>query len=254
MADYNAFFKYEEHRAQSGYKAAILVKEQTGTKYSLLVASETVPSVFGTQDSYEFDLLNSPVKGKISGKITLEDKEVEILHHRDNVLRFEELKDKVLDFMYIDSQFVGYKFSGTLKYRVNDASADILRGTYTITPITADPTPYLDVRNIIQETVCFEGTIPEIVKGSSSTSVTVDISIIQEGPSGTPTFTIKSYNPTLRSWTTVSQSGSDAAMSISTTNGRSTLSISKTATAGLYSIQASLTNYAPWTTTIYLEK
>jgi hypothetical protein len=48
----------------SGYSAAILVKEQGDEKYQMLIASETAPSVFGTQDSFEFDLLNSPTKGK----------------------------------------------------------------------------------------------------------------------------------------------------------------------------------------------
>lgn len=245
--DNNSFFKYEEHRAQSGYKAAILVKLQTATKYSLLVASETVPSVFGTQDSYEFDLLNSAVKGKVAGKITLEDKEVEVLHHRDNVLRFEELKDKVLDFLYIDSQFVGYKFSGTVKYRVNDATADVLRGTYTITPMSADPTPYLDVRAIIEETVCFEGSIPETVK-VDTTDVTVDISIVQAGTTGTPTFTFKKYNSTTRTWSVAATTE----LTATTASGRSTLTIDTTAT-GLYSITANLTGYASWTTTIYVE-
>lgn len=246
MADKNSFFKYEEHRAQAGYGAAILVKLQTANKYSLLVASETIPSVFGTQDSFEFDLLNSPVKGKVAGKITLEDKEVEVLHHRDNVLRFEELKDQVLDFMYVDSQFVGYKFSGTVKYRVNDASADILRGTYTITPISADPTPYLDVRNMVEETVCFEGTIPETIDVGTSNE-TVDVSIVQATSASTPTFSFKKYDATARTWAANTED-----MSVTTASGRSTLTI-KPSASGLYSITASMTNYAPWTTTIYVK-
>lgn len=244
MADKNSFFKYEEHRAQAGYGAAILVKLQTATKYSLLVASETIPSVFGTQDSFEFDLLNSPVKGKVAGKITLEDKEVEVLHHRDNVLRFEELKDQVLDFMYVDSQFVGYKFSGTVKYRVNDASADILRGTYTITPMSADPTPYLNVRDMVEETVCFEGTIPETVK----VPTTVDITVLQATTTKVPTFDFKLYNPTARTWV-----AADQGISAKTESGRSTLTIAAGANLGLYSITANLTGYAPWTTTIYID-
>jgi hypothetical protein len=207
----------------------------------LLVASETVPSVFGTQDSFEFDLLNSPVKGKVAGKITLEDKEVEVLHHRDNVLRFEELKDQVLDMMYIDSQFVGYKFSGTVKYRVNDAGADVLRGTYTITPMSADPTPYLNVRDMILETLCFEGSIPETVEGG-----TVDVSVIQATATASPTFTIKKYDDTTRTWAVSTD------LTVATTGGRSTLTV-ETGAHGLYSVTANLTNYAPWTTTIYVD-
>ena len=247
--DKNAFYKYEEHRAQAGYKAAILVKKQTETYYSLLVASETVPSVFGSQDSFEFDLLNSPVKGKVAGKITLEPKEVEVLHHRDNVYRFEELKDQVLDFMYVDGQFVGYKFSGTIDYRVNDAGADILRGTYTITPMTADPKPYLEVRNSVRETLCFEGSIPETVTVGTA-DVTVDVTVIQAiGGSASPSFTVKKYNSTDRTWAVET---TNLTVATDTTTKRSTLTI-KPAAAGLYSINASLTNYASWTTTIYVE-
>ena len=35
----DAYFKYLEHKGQSGYRAAILVKEHNATLYSLLVAS-----------------------------------------------------------------------------------------------------------------------------------------------------------------------------------------------------------------------
>ena len=233
----DSYFKYQEHRAQSGYKAAILVKEQSASLYSLLVASETVPSVFGSQDSFEFDLLNSPVKGKVAGKISLDDKEVEVLHHRDNVYRFEQLKGKVLDFLYVDSQFVGYKFSGTLSYRVNDASADVLRGTYTITPMSADPNPILDARSLCQETLCFADVIPETVTMPSTGTVTLNLGVVQ---STTPTYTIAKYSGGV--WTTSTD------ITTSGTTGTVTASAS-----GLYSITASATNYAPWTTTVYVE-
>lgn len=229
----DAYFKYLEHKGQSGYRAAILVKEQNATLYSLLVASETVPSVFGSQDSFEFDLLNSPVKGKIAGKMSLDDKEVEVLHHRDNVYRFEQLKDKVLDFMVVDSNFVGYKFSGTLSYRMNDASADVLRGTYTISPMSADPNPIMDARSLCQETLCFADVIPDTVKAGE----TLSLSVVQ---SVTPTFKSKLYaNGTWGAETELSAGASGAYTAPST--------------AGLYAITASATGYASWTTTVYVE-
>lgn len=241
--DKNAFYKYQENRAQSGYKAAILVKRQEDTLYSLLVAGETVPSVFGTQDSFDFDLLNSPVKGKVAGKMVLEPKEVEVLHHRDNVLRFEELKDQVLDFMFIDSQFVGYKFNGTIEYRVNDASTDVLRGTYTITPMSADPIPLLDVRPYVQETLCFANSIPETIKAGT----TIDCSVVQGTTTKTPTFTFKKYNSATRSWAATSTS------EITTDLSSGKVSASSSA-EGLYSITAAMEGYASWTTTVFVEK
>lgn len=231
----NAFFKYQEHNAQSGYKAAWLVKEQSADKYSLLVASETVPSVFGAEDSFEFDLLQSPVKGKVKGKMTLDDKEVEVLHTRDNVLRANRLKDKVLDFLYVDSQFVGYKYSGTLSYRVNDADADILRGTFTIVPMSADPDPIFDCREMIEETLCFENAIPDTVTAGA----VISASVVQDV---TPTYTfvkIGTYGDEIVS--TDITSGTDGKLTISAS------------ASGLYGITVSATGYASWTTTIYVE-
>lgn len=238
------YYKYQEHRAQAGYGAAILVKEQTASKYSLLVASETVPSVFGSLDSFEFDLLNSPVKGKVAGKTTLDDKEVEVLHHRDNVYRFEQLKNKVLDFLYVDSQFVGYRFSGTLSYRVNDASADVLRGTYTITPMSADPNPILDVRNLVMETLCFADPIPETVKGGDA----LPLAVVQTVTS--LKYYYSTYSTTTHAW------GTSWTELTRQTDG--TYKAPNPEASSLYAIKvedgSTSPTYAPWTTTVFIEK
>lgn len=234
--DNNTFFKYLEHNAQSGYKAAWCVKEQGADKYSLLVASETVPSVFGAEDSFEFDLLQSPVKGKVKGKPTLDDKEVEVLHTRDNVLRAYRLKDKVLDFLYVDSQFVGYKYSGTLSYRVNDAGNDILKGTFTIVPMSADPDPIMDCRGMVEETLCFENAIPDTVTAGA----TIDASVVQDVTATYSYVKIDTYGNETPDTTAITGG----------TNGK--LTISSTA-SGLYGITVSATGYASWTTTIYVE-
>lgn len=227
----DAYFKYLENKGQSGYRAAILVKKPADTLYSLLVASETVPSVFGSKDSFEFDLLNSSVKGKIEGKMSLDDKEVEVLHHRDNVYRFEKLKNQVLDFMVVDSQFVGYKFTGTLSYRMNDASADVLRGTYTITPMSADPTPILNARSLCQETLCFASVVPDEVNAGDK----IQLSVVQTGT----TVTYKSF--------LINANGTEG--EATTIDGNE---FTAPTTEGLYGITASATGYAPWTTTVFV--
>lgn len=230
----DAYFKYLENKGQSGYRAAILVKEQGDALYSLLVASETVPSVFGSQDSFEFDLLNSPVKGKIAGKMSLDDKEVAVLHHRDNVYRFEKLKGKVLDFMVVDGNFVGYKFTGTLSYRMNDASAHVLRGTYTITPMSADPNPILNARDLCQETLCFADVVPDEMKQGES----ITLSVVQKATG--VTYSAKKLD----------ENGNETGSNVIT--GSATNVFTAPSQSGVYAITASAENYAPWTTTVYV--
>ena len=243
--DSNAFYKSQESRAQSGYKAAILVKDPTSTitnKYQLLVASTSVPSIFGTNDSFEFDLLNSPTKGKVQGKFTLDDKEVEVLHHRDNVVRFERLKDRVLDFMVIDSQFVGYKFTGTLSYRMNDASAEVLMGTYTITPMSASTTPVLNARSEVVETLCFASAIPDTVGKDTK----VSYAVAQSG--ATVTCNVYTLNGVERSTATTTTDG------VNTTD--KTIDFSKFGTykGQVVEIVVEATGYAPASTTVYIDE
>lgn len=235
--DANAFYKYQEHRGQTGYKSAILVKEQNATKYSLLVASQTVPSVFGTQNSFEFDLLNSPVTGKIAGKMSLDDKEVsDVLLHRDNIWRFQQLKGKTLDFLYLTPDFVGYHFTGTLTFRPNDGSADILTGTYTIVPMSADDDPIMNCRDIVEETLCFAEVIPEHCKDTDK----LNLSVVQ-------TEAVCTYN-----WFTIGDNGEKGEETpVVASDGTAAIPVSA---SGLVGITVSATGYAPWTTTVYVEK
>lgn len=230
----DAYNKYLENKGQSGYRAAILVSETGDVKggYSLLVASETVPSIYGSNDSFEFDLLNSPTKGKIAGKMALDDKEVEVLHHRDNVYRFEKLKDKTLNFMVIDSQFVGYKFVGTISYRMNDASADVLRGTYTITPMSADPIPVLDARPYCKETLCFSSVVPDDMDAGK----TITLSVVQSD--AVVTYKVAKVN----------EDGTEADEASAVVGNVFTAP----ASGGLFTITAEAEGYAPWTTTVYV--
>ena len=242
----DAYFKFLENKGQSGYRAAILVKLHTETKYSLLCASETVPSIFGSSDSFEFDLLNSPVKGKIEGKFSLDDKEVEVLHHRDNVYRFEKLKNKTLDFMVVDGQFVGYKFVGTVAYRMNDASADVLKGTYTITPMSADPTPVLNARDLCIEALCFGSAVPEECNAGDK----IALSVVQTSV----TVAYTAYKITESNGV---YSETKDATAISTSDSDGVVKFVAPEAGGLYAITVESNGtdsgkYAPWTTTVYV--
>jgi hypothetical protein len=243
----DAFFKYVESRAQSAYSSAILVKDKTLDKYVLLIASETVPAVFGAQASFEFNLLNSKTIGKVPDKTALEDKEVEFLLHRDNIYRLEGLKDKMLDFLYLTPDFMGWRFSGKISSRPNDGTADILRGTYTITPMSADPTPIMDARSLVMETISITEIVPDSITVGNTASVVpivcdvdgFDAAIeIKDGMTGevSTKFTASAATAT----------GNKADVSFTSAG----------ATANDYAIAyitVSKTGFAPWTTTVALQ-
>jgi hypothetical protein len=157
----NAFYGYKENQASYGYRSAILYREEGQSKYRFLCASETVPFPFGTKETTDFNLMNSPIIGQVEGKDTLEQKEVELLYTRNNAILFEKLKGKVLDFMSLTPQMICYKFSGTIAFRPNDASSDLHRGTYTITPMDADPTPIYRAREEALIPLFFNTAIPD---------------------------------------------------------------------------------------------
>ena len=233
--DNNTFFQVKEARALSGYRSAWLIKGDNG-KYSLVGATETVPYVFGDKDTFEYDLLQAPTKGKVEGKMSLESQDIEVLHHRDNAYRYEKLKGKVHDFMVINAEFVGYKFTGTLDYRPNNAEADINRATVTITPMSASVTPIFNARGDIEETLCFANSIPATVKVGEK----IDLSVVQS--SATVTVSAKSIAGGTNAET-------DATASVSTTN----ISAVTISAEGLYALTVSASGYAPWTTTVYVE-
>jgi hypothetical protein len=233
----NAFFQYKETRALSGYKSAWLYKDTELGKYCLVGATETVPYVFGDKDTFEFDILQSPTKGQVEGKPSLEAKDIEVLHHRDNAYRFNKMKGKTIDFMTVNGEFMGYKFSGTLDYRPNDAEADVNRATVTITPMSADATPVYDARSEIAETLCFASAIPAAVKIGDK----FDISVVQSAVTASYKM-VKIGNNNVET---------DATTSLSYTDPKN----ATISAEGLYAITVSDTKkaFASWTTTVYVE-
>ena len=238
MLTENSFFKIKETRALSGYKSAWLYKDLELGKYCLVGATESVPYVFGDKDSFELDILQSPTKGQVEGKPSLEPKDIEVLHHRDNAYRFGKMKGKAIDFMTINAEFVGYKYTGTLDYRPNDAEADVNRATVTITPMSADANPVFNARDEIAETLCFASAIPATVKVGGKFDLSVTQNVL------TPTYTIVK----------IANDGteSDATSSLTTTNPKEATISEK----GLYAITVSdpSKQYASWTTTVYVEE
>lgn len=225
----NEFYQYNESQANVGYKAAVVYKRQGDSKYRFLGASESVPFMSGTKDTFEFDLLNSPSKGNVEGKSNSEQKEVELLFTPNNAYLYETLKNEVLDFMSLTPDGIGYKYHGKISFRPNDATADIHRATYTITPMGIDETPHFMAREECYIPLFFADVIPYEISLASldPTSETVSLNLGLVGD-----YTGATYKYDTISATTNRPTGTSTTLTV--TNGVGSLPRTK----GLYVITA----------------
>ena len=233
----NMFFQYNEDRADTGYKSAWLVKRRGDDKFSLIGLTSSVPYPYGDTESFDVNVLQSQVIGQVKGKTTMESVDVPVYHHRDNVLRYEELEDQVLDFMSINSEFVAYRYTGSLEYKPDTAEAEANMATVTVTVVSASKTAILDARDMIIETLCLSNSIPATEK----VGVPIDFAVKQEGAS--PTFKIVKYEGENNTKTDM----------VSDTNYTVEGTKVTFKTGGLMAITVSASGFASWTTTVYVE-
>lgn len=156
--------KFEDKRPVSGYGGALCYIDpeiDADLKYHILIPLEGLPAISGSVDSFEYDLLNSPSKGKVQGKSQLDDTDLEFLWHRDNVSRLEKLQNRSIDFLIVYPDFTGRKFTGTIKVRPNEITNDVAKGTIAITPIVASDTTILDCRGLLKDTVAITSNIDD---------------------------------------------------------------------------------------------
>jgi hypothetical protein len=229
--------KYCDNRAISGYGSALLYLDPAVDNdglYHLLIPLETVPSVNGSADTFEYDLLTCPTKGQVEGKESLEQAEIEFLWHRDNVKRLEALQGKTIDFLAVYGDFTGRKFSGTVKVRANEAGADVMKGTFTITPTSASTTTLLDCRSLIKETVTIASNVEAnvVISGTGNKEIEFKCDPTEA--------TIKAVSDT-PSVATVSATGSKVTIT-GVTKGYAIVTIS-----------AEATGYAGWETSVMVE-
>lgn len=239
------FQKFDDNRVISGYGAITLVKEQDATKYSLFLPGETVPCPLGSQDSFDYDILQSTTKGKVKGKMTIDDKEVEFMLHRDNVYRLNQLVGKVLDFLYVTADYMALKYTGTITYRPNDATADILKGTYTLTASSCeDKISIMDVRSLYMDTVAFTDVVPSsLTIGSEETII-----LIATDPKDAK-IAATCDNENFEITPTEASGNTPAKLTIR----KKSITPAEAPQYGMLYITASKEGYAPWTTTIALD-
>lgn len=173
------FIEKEDSRPISGYGTALLVDEHNDGYYSLVIPLESVPTVYGDEDTFEYDILISKAKGSVKGKMSLDTITTDYLLTRENNYRLSQLENKTLSYMVFHNNFTGYTFTGQLSFRDNDAEADVLRGTISITPSSIGEKFY-DGRDMVRQTLDFAGTLPDkVTLTSAEKTINVNVSVAQ---------------------------------------------------------------------------
>lgn len=232
------YYKYQESRAITGDRTALLARLPNTDKYSLFLPVVELPAFEGSTDTVDFELLNMPSVGQLEGKKRLENVEVPFMWHRDNIYRLEKYKGQVIDFLDFQPDFTAKKIKGTYTFRRDTAQpSTVLQGILTIVPMSMDDTTILNCRDMVEETLCFAETIPATVEVGDS----IDLSLAQSGV--TATYAVAKIDD---------MTGAETADTTSLEIVGSKATVASTA-SGLYAIKATATGYASWTTTVYVK-
>ena len=219
-------------RGMTGEYGQLNVWDNTLSKYVLFMPLETLPSVVGSTNTVENDVTTSRVIGKIKGKKTIDDKDVTFLWCRDNIERLNQFVGKQLKFLVSYKDGTGWKFSGEIVYKPDDAGAsDKVNGTFTIIASNCDDVATSNVYDLMAKTCMITNEdLPSEVK-LEKTNGSVEIPVQFSNASATLTAT--SDNDTI---TATYDSGK---VKITTTSG--------TATSGIVKLTPTVTGEASWT-------
>lgn len=219
-------------RGMTGEYGQLNVWDDTLSKYVLFMPLETLPSVVGSTNTVENDVTTSRVIGKIKGKKTIDDKDVTFLWCRDNIERLNQFVGKQLKFLVSYKDGTGWKFSGEIVYKPDDAGAsDKVNGTFTIIASNCDDVATSNVYDLMAKTcIITNEDLPSEIR-LEKTNGSKDIPVQFSNASATLTAT--SDNDA------ISASYSEGKVKITTTSG--------TPTSGIVKLTPSVTGEASWT-------
>ena len=243
----NLYDNFDDTRAQNGIGSQLNVFDETLGKYVILIPLETVPSIVGSTNTVDVDLLTSKVITKIRGKQTIDDKDTEFLWHKDNIYRLSQYVGKQCKFLASYPDGTGIMFEGTIDFKPDDATSDKLTGTVTIVANKLITEPIYDVRPLMAKTCFITSNVPndveiKIAKESANATALIDLVSSVAGA----TFTAVSDTSTIT-----------CKVDVATAEKPAKLTITATATCtGVVKITASSVGNGSWTTlvTVIAEK
>ena len=169
MADWKEF---QEHGVRAGLGTALCVRipSLNETKYHILTAVESLPSIFSTPETISFSSTTNMSITNVRGKNTTENVEITIPYNMDNIVMLDEMRGQVCEFAYIDlDDFTGHEFTGEVSYHMGEVATDSIKTiVMNIAVNTAKSSITMDLYDLYQDTISFSNAFPSVIRTSAS--------------------------------------------------------------------------------------
>ena len=168
-----------DNRAMSDMGAALFAKRGGETKYSLYLPLTNIPATGSANETIDTTVTTARQNTSVAGRSNPGQKECTFQAHRDNYEKLKEDYGKVIDFLQINPDGVGFKFQGKVTFYQDEVSIGAnLTAKLVITVTNSEELPINNIYDLIQDTAIFETAIPAVVKlaadGEELVTVEVD--------------------------------------------------------------------------------
>ena len=164
-------------RALSEHLGAGLFSKKSNGKYSLFMPLTGTGENGSTPDQLEKTVIGNESKTYVRGRADNPQITIPFYAHRDNYRILEAAKAQPQDFLRVNPDLTGIKYSGEVDYSTDNTDVgSLIQGTLTITVNRYDG--YVDdVSALIENTAIITSTVPEhlTVTSGQGNAVTVNI-------------------------------------------------------------------------------
>lgn len=150
-------------RALSEHLGAGLFVKKSNGKYSLFMPLTGTGENGSTPDQLEKTVIGNPSKTYVRGRADNPQITIPFYAHRDNYRILEAAKSQPQEFLRVNPDMTGIKYSGEVDYSTDNTDVgSLIQGTLTITVNRYDG--FVDnVSDLIENTAIITSTVPEYV-------------------------------------------------------------------------------------------
>lgn len=224
-------------RALSEHLGAGLFNKKSNGKYSLFMPLTGTGENGSAPDQLEKTVIGNAAKSYVKGRIDNPQISIPFYAHRDNYRILEAAKATPQDFLRVNPDMTGIKYSGEVDYSTDNTDVgNLIQGTLTIT--VNNYNGFVDnVSDIIENTAIITSTVPEYLKVTTT------------GTGNTASFTVDTV-PSNATITAVSETTSVATVAVSS----KTVTVTGVAAGtAIIEITTSATSHAPFKRTLLVE-